>query len=73
MNFFQVKHPLVCMSFREEDVTLTMYSMAYKRSSTMTPASSASSMTSLRSAQPGKVDTVCDAVRKALELQGADR
>ena len=64
---------LVCMTFREEDVTMTMYSAAYKRSSTVTPASSAASMTLLRSIQPGKVDTVCDAVRQVLELQGADR
>ena len=51
--------------FSEEDVTVTMYTAAYSREAPKPSASSCS--------QSSKVDTVCDAVRKALENIDSDK
>ena len=50
-----------------------MYRAAYNRRTPVTSVTSAASVTLQRSTRPGKVDTVCDALRQAMEARGADR
>ncbi|XP_076443667.1 elongator complex protein 1-like isoform X2 [Babylonia areolata] len=57
---------LFLTELQEDDVTVTMYTAAYSRTCT-TPTTSSGETRS------GKVDTVCDAIRAALEGLGADR
>lgn len=52
---------------REEDVTVIMYTAVYNR----TPDAPAS--TTISDKHASKVDTVCDAVRSALEQEGVHR
>lgn len=54
----------------EDDVTVTMYTAAYNRTSATTTTAAATASGNARS---GKVDTVCDAIRQALEQMGADK
>ncbi|KAK7115940.1 elongator complex protein 1-like [Littorina saxatilis] len=62
---------LFLTELQEDDVTVTMYTAAYNRTAASTPAPAG--LASQNKAGRNKVDTVCDAVRQALELKGADR
>ncbi|KAK7492537.1 hypothetical protein BaRGS_00016203 [Batillaria attramentaria] len=61
---------LFLTELQEDDVTVTMYTAAYNRASA---TSAASGNVSTQSKGPSKVDTVCDAIRRTLETEDADR
>lgn len=58
---------LFLTELQEDDVTVTMYTAAYNRSALATDSLAS------QETRPSKVDTVCDAIRRTLEQQDADR
>ncbi|KAL8606732.1 hypothetical protein ACOMHN_018766 [Nucella lapillus] len=66
---------LFLTELQEDDVTVTMYTAAYNRKSTISTiaAAAAAAAASGDAGSGSKVDTICNTIRQALEELGADK